>query len=302
MIYIQIGTSDYQVILTYEIGEEMQKILWLACFIAFAIKIPMIPFHIWLPEAHVEAPTAASVILAAILLKLGSYGFLRFSLPLFPLASSYFTPLVYTISIIGIIYSSFACLAQWDLKKIIAYSSIGHMNTATIGIFTNDFHGLSASFYFLLSHAFISSALFLLIGVLYDRYHTRTIKYYRGLVFIMPLFTFFLFIFTLANIALPGTSGFISEFLTFVGTFNSNPFVAFWATFAILLAPTYSLLLLHKVSYGSFSNHISTLYQDITLKEFHTILPLFILTFFFGLFPNLIFDSTQFSFLALLQH
>ena len=174
LLYLETGTSDYQVLLTLPLSHHRNCLLWFAFFFSFAIKIPLIPAHIWLPEAHVEAPTAASLLLAAILLKFGSYGFIRYSIPLFPIASSYFAPFIDTLSIFAILSSSFACLAQWDMKKIIAYSSIGHMNTATLALFTNDYHGIIAGIYFLISHGLISSALFVLIGVLYDRYHTRT--------------------------------------------------------------------------------------------------------------------------------
>lgn len=225
---------------------------------------------------------------------------LRYLIPLFPAASSYFTPLVYTLCIIAIIYSSLACLAQTDLKKIIAYSSIAHMNTATIGIFTNTYLGISSSVYFLISHGIISSALFLLIGVLYDRYHTRIVNYYRGLVSIMPLFTTIFLIFSMANSAVPGTSGFISEFVTFIGAFSSNPFIAFFASLAIVLTPAYSLWFFHKVSYGTFSNYLPTLFQDITSKEFHMFLPLLFFTFFFGLYPQYVFEPILLPCLALL--
>lgn len=301
VLYLETGTTDYQVLLTIPISQNRQYFLWLAFFISLAIKIPMQPVHQWLPEAHVEAPTAASVILAAILLKQGSYGFIRYSIPLFPDASTYFTPLVCTMCIIGIIYSSVACLAQTDMKKIIAYSSIGHMNTATIALFTNDYHGLSAGVYFLISHGLISSALFLLIGVQYDRYHTRTIKYYRGLVMIMPVFTVIFLLFTFANIAVPGTSGFISEFLTFLGAMNLNPFVAISSSIAIVLAPAYALWFFHKVSYGSFTNYLPTIYQDITAKELHLILPLLFFTFLFGIYPSLVFEYLHMSCLSLLH-
>jgi len=247
----------------------------------------MVPFHLWLISAHVEAPTAGSVILAAILLKLGSYGFIRYSIPLFPEASHLLSPFLCSLCIIAIIYTSVACLAQLDLKRVIAYSSIGHMNTSVIGLFSNDYHGISASIYFLISHGLISSALFLLIGVIYDRYHTRTIKYFRGIVMLMPLFTLIFLIFTLANAAIPGTSGFISEFIVFLGIYHMNPLVVFAAS-AIILTPCYALWLFHRVSYGSFSNYLASLFQDLTVKEFHLFLPLIFFTFLFGLSPHFI--------------
>lgn len=300
ILYQETGTSDYQTIQTIPISPERQYLLWQAFFFAFAIKIPMVPMHIWLPEAHVEAPTAASVLQAAILQKQGSYGIQRYCQPLFPVASSTFTPQVATMCIIGIIYSSVACLALWDMKKQIAYSSIGHMNTATQAIFTNDQNGISASIYFLISHGIISSALFLLIGILYDRYHTRTIKYYRGIVLIMPTYTAFLLIFTLANIAVPGTSGFVCEFQTFLAAFNQNPFIGVLSSIAIVLAPAYSLWFFHKISYGSQSPHLTTLWSDITLKEFHLLLPLLFFTIFLGLYPSWIMSPIELSCLSLL--
>lgn len=301
-LYIQTGSTDYQILLSTPLSVQNQMILWLLFFIAFAIKVPMVPFHIWLCEMHVEAPTAASVILAAVLLKLGSYGFIRYSIPLFPDASTFFTPIVCTLCIIAIIYSSVACQAQLDMKKIIAYSSVGHMNTATIALFTNDYHGISAGVYFMISHGLISSALFLLIGVLYDRYHTRTIKYYRGLVMILPVFTLLFFVFTLANVAVPGTSGFISEFLTFLGALNLNPFIAFSASIAIVLAPAYALWLFHRVSYGAFSKYLPTLYNDITVKELHLFLPQFFLTMLLGIYPQILFEPLHLSCLSLLHY
>lgn len=302
ILYYETGTSDYQIIQTRPININHQYLLWQAFFFALAIKIPMIPVHIWLPEAHVEAPTAASIIQAAILQKQGSYGLLRYCLHLFPIASTTFTPYVATMCIIGIIYSSFACLALWDMKKLIAYSSIGHMNTATLALFTNDLNGLNAGIFFLISHGIISSALFILIGILYDRFHTRTIKYFRGQVNIMPLFTLFFLIFTLSNIAVPGTSGFVCEFLTFLAAFNLNPFIGFISSIAIVLAPAYSLWFLHKISYGSLSPHFTSLWTDLTLKEFHMLLPLAFFAIFLGLYPTFIFSNleiTTFSMLSL---
>ena len=300
VIYIENGTTDYQVILTNQISNNRQIILWLGFFISLAIKIPMVPLHIWLPEAHVEAPTAASVLLAAILLKLGSYGFIRYSIPLFPYASKIFVPLVMTMSLIGIIYSSLTCLAQWDLKKFIAYSSVGHMNFTTIGLFSNNLHGIKSSIYFLISHGLISSALFLLVGVIYDRFHTRTIRYYGGLVYTMPIFVLFFIFFSLANIALPATSAYISEIYTLIGSFQFNPILTLFASLAIIIGPTYSLWFAHKLAYGSYSKYLSTVYQDLTLKEIHLFIPLIFLTFLFGIKPNLIFDFIFFTSSSLL--
>lgn len=299
--YQETGTSDYLTQMTQPISESRQYFQWLAFFFAQAIKVPMIPMHIWLPEAHVEAPTAASVQLAAILQKLGSYGQLRYCLPLFPEATKIFTPQVYTMCIIAIIYSSQASQALWDMKKQIAYSSIGHMNIATLAIFTNDSFGISASIYFLISHGIISSAQFLQIGILYDRYHTRTIKYYRGLANIMPIFNLFFLLFTLANIAVPGTSGFLSEFLTFFAMFQKNPIITQIASSAIVQTPAYSLWFYHKISYGTQSPHITTQWSDLSIREIHTLQPLQFFTLFFGIYPSQIFDSIELSCLSLLH-
>lgn len=300
ILYQETGTSDYQIIQTTPISKIKQYFQCQAFFLAQAIKIPMIPMHIWLPEAHVEAPTAASVLLAAILLKQGAYGFFRYCLAIFPLATSTQTPFFFSICIIGIVYSSFACLSLQDMKKLIAYSSIGHMNIATLSIFTNDLNGISGSIYFLISHGIISSALFFLIGVLYDRYHTRTIKYYRGIVQIMPLFSLFFLCFTLANIAVPGTSGFICEFLTFLAAFNLNPFIGIFSSQAIVQTPTYSLWFFHKIIYGKISPHFITIFSDLTFKEFTILSPLLFFTFFLGIFPNYILLPMQISNLNLL--
>ncbi len=299
--YQETGTSDYLTQMTLPISSSRQYFQWLAFFFALAIKVPMIPMHIWLPEAHVEAPTAASVQLAAILLKLGSYGQLRYCQPLFPDATQVFLPQVYTMCIIAIIYSSQASQALWDMKKLIAYSSIGHMNIATLAIFTNDIYGISASIYFLISHGIISSAQFLLIGILYDRYHTRTIKYYRGLVNIMPMFNLFFLLFTLANIAVPGTSGFLSEFLTFFAIFQKNPIITQIASSAIVQTPAYNLWFYHKISYGTQSSHIVKFSSDLTLKELHTLLPLLFFTLFLGIYPNYILNNVEISVFSLIN-
>lgn len=297
--YIETGTSNYQIQQSMPISTSKQNILWQAFFFAQAIKVPMIPMHIWLPEAHVEAPTSASVLQAAIQQKQGSYGQQRYNQALFPIASKIFQPIVMTMCIIAIIYSSIACLSQWDMKKQIAYSSIGHMNTATIAIFTNEYNGQCASVYFLISHGLISSALFIQIGILYDRYHTRTIKYYRGIVQIMPVFTVIFLFFTQGNIAVPGTSGFISEFMTFIAAFHQNPQVAIFSSQAIILAPAYSLWFFHKISYGTQSPHQTQQMSDITKKEQNLQLPLGIFTLYFGIYPNYIINTISVSCLSL---
>ena len=297
--YIETGTSNYQIQQSMPISTSKQNILWQGFFIAQAIKIPMIPMHIWLPEAHVEAPTGASVLQAAIQQKQGSYGQQRFNQALFTEASIKYQPIVMTMCIIAIIYSSIACLSQWDMKKQIAYSSIGHMNTATIGIFTNEYNGQCASVYFLISHGIISSALFIMIGILYDRYHTRTIKYYRGIVQIMPIYTVIFLYFTQGNIAVPGTSGFISEFMTFIAAFNQNPQVAIFSSQAIILAPSYSIWFYQKISYGTQSRHQTEQMSDITKKEFNLQLPLGIMMIYIGIYPNKIINTISLSCVSL---
>jgi proton-translocating NADH-quinone oxidoreductase chain M len=290
-IYLLTGTSSYQSLLLYDFGDA-QYSLWFGFFIALAVKIPMIPFHLWLPEAHVEAPTGVSIILASIVLKLGTYGFIRFSLTLFPQASIYFSPMVITLALVGLLYTSLISLAQVDIKKIIAYSSIGHMNLATIGIFSNTLAGLEGSLYFMVSHGLISGGLFLVIGTMYERYHTRTYLYFRGLALVYPVFSAIFFIFTLGNIGVPGTSGFLSEFLTLLGSFEYNPFVGLLASLTIVLSPLYSLWLYNRIVFGSLSNHFLIIYKDISLKEFHALFPLVFGTLYLGFFPQIILNTS----------
>ena len=241
----QVGTTDYEVLLTFSFSEVEQKFLWFAFFLSFASKVPMVPVHLWLPEAHVEAPTAGSVILAGVLLKLGTYGFIRFSLPLFPQASFFFAPLVYTIAAIGIVYTSFTAIRQTDFKRIIAYTSIAHMNLVMLGIFSFNNVGIEGAIFQSLSHGFVASALFLVIGVVYDRYRTRLVQYYGGLASTMPIYVFIFLFFTMANIGLPGTSSFIGEFLILIGSFKMNKAVTFISTTAIIIGGAYSLWLLN---------------------------------------------------------
>jgi proton-translocating NADH-quinone oxidoreductase chain M len=260
----------------------------------------MIPFHLWLPEAHVEAPTGISVILASILLKLGSYGFMRYSIALFPDASLFFSPFIITLALLGLVYTSIISLAQVDIKKIIAYSSIGHMNLATIGLFSNNLVGLGGSLYFMVSHGLISGGLFFLVGCLYDRYHTRSFKYYRGLALVYPILTSLFLILNLGNIGVPGTSGFLCEFLTLVGAFEYNFIVGLISSITIVLSPLYTLWLHNRMVFGVLSPHLFLVFQDITLKEFHVVLPLIIGTLFLGLFPYLLLDTSMLSLLSLL--
>jgi len=293
-IYFQVGTTDYEVLLTFSFSEVEQKFLWFTFFLAFAAKVPMLPVHLWLPEAHVEAPTAGSVILAGVLLKLGTYGFIRFQIPLFPQASFYFTPFVYTIAAVGIIYTSFTAIRQSDFKRIIAYTSIAHMNLVMLGIFSFNIIGIEGAIFQSLSHGFVASALFLVIGVVYERYHTRIVKYYGGLAVVMPLYiTIFLF-FTMANIAFPGTSSFIGEFLILAGSFKSNTSITFLGATGIVISSCYSLWLFNRIAFGNLKTQYLKKFIDINKREFLAFLPLMIGTLITGIFPN-IFLSTLHS-------
>jgi proton-translocating NADH-quinone oxidoreductase chain M len=285
-IYVQVGSTDYETLLNYEFNGLEQKLLWLSFFASLASKIPMLPAHIWLPEAHVEAPTAGSVVLAGILLKLGSYGFLRFSLPLFPAASYFFTPLVYTLSIIGVIYASLTAIRQTDLKRIIAYTSVAHMNLVVMGLFCFNTVGLEGAIIQSISHGFVSSALFLVIGVVYDRHHTRMVKYYSGLVHTMPLFITIFLLFTMANIALPGTSSFVGEFLILAGVFKANTTGAFLGATGMVLGGGYSLWLFNRIAYGNLKLQYIDHFSDINRREFFVFLPLILGTLYMGIYPE----------------
>ena len=300
IIYFQVGTTDVQILLTSTFSEDKQKLLWLAFFASFAVKVPMVPVHIWLPEAHVEAPTAGSVLLAGILLKLGTYGFLRFSIPMFPDATIYFTPLIYTMSVIAIIYTSLTTLRQIDLKKIIAYASVGHMNFVTLGMFSLNVQGIEGSILVMLSHGIVSSALFLCIGVLYDRHKTRIVKYYRGMTITMPIFATIFLLFTLANISVPGTSSFIGEFLILVGTFQSNTLITVLASTGIVLGAAYSIWLYNRVAFGSLTNYIVA-FNDINKREMMIFVPFIILTLLMGIYPNIFIDTMHMSVSNLLE-
>ena len=291
-MYWQSGTTDIALLLTREPGfpVAMQTGLWLAFFASFAVKMPMWPVHTWLPDAHVEAPTAGSVILAAILLKMGGYGFLRFSLPMFPDASHYFQPLVYTLSIIAIVYTSLVALVQEDMKKLIAYSSVAHMGFVTMGIFSFTRQGIDGAIFQMISHGLVSGALFLCVGVVYDRMHTRQISAYGGIVSRMPLYAFVFLLFTMANVGLPGTSGFVGEFMSLLGTFKNNTTVAFFATLGVILSAAYALWLYRRVVLGKLENSSLAHIVDMTPREFATLAPLVILTMFFGIYPSLILD------------
>jgi len=289
------GTTDVIKLLDIRIPQEYQYLLWLAFFSSFAVKLPMWPFHTWLPDAHVEAPTAGSVILAAILLKMAGYGFMRFSLGLFPAASDYFTPLIFTLSIIAIIYTSLVALMQDDMKKLIAYSSVAHMGFVTIGIFSLTKQGLEGSIIQMMSHGLISAALFLCVGVVYDRLHSRMISSYGGLVNIMPKYAFVFMIFALAALGLPGTSGFVGEFLVLVGTFQINIFVAVLASLGVILAAAYMLWLYKRVIFGKMASSEIKAMTDLNKTEIYIFASLVFLTLFFGIYPEPLFNTIDIS-------
>ncbi len=284
-IYWITGTTDVTQIYEIKIPKEYQNLLWLAFFSSFAVKTPMWPVHTWLPDAHVEAPTAGSVILAAILLKMAGYGFLRFSLPMFPLASEYFTPLIFTLSIIAIIYTSLVALMQDDMKKLIAYSSVAHMGYVTLGIFTFTKQGIEGSIFQMISHGLISAALFLCVGVVYDRLHSRMISTYGGLVNYLPKYSFLFIVFALAGLGLPGTTGFLGEFLVLTGTFQKNYFVAMLATFGVVLGAAYMLWLTKRVIFGVTKNDQIKNLKDVNKSEMIMLGILALLVILFGFYP-----------------
>ncbi len=300
-MYWMAGTTDITVLLKTAFAPKMQTWLWLAFFASFAVKLPMWPVHTWLPDAHVEAPTAGSVILAAILLKMGGYGFIRFSLPMFPDASVYFTPLIYSLSVIAIIYTSLVALAQENMKKLVAYSSVAHMGFVTMGIFAANTQGVQGAIYQMISHGLVSGALFLCVGVVYDRMHTLEIDAYGGLVQRMPLYAVAFMVFTLANVGLPGTSGFIGEFLTLIGTFQSNTWVAFFATFGLILSACYALYLYRRVIFGVIEKANLRTIADLVPREAATLLPLGVLVIYFGVHPQPIIDASSASIDAILK-
>ena len=290
VMYHQAHTTDIPTLLKFKFAPELQTWLWLAFFASFAVKMPMWPVHTWLPDAHVEAPTAGSVILAAILLKMGGYGFIRVSIPMFPDASLYFAPFVFTLSVIAIIYTSLVALMQEDIKKLIAYSSVAHMGFVTMGLFTLNAQGIQGAMFQMVSHGLVSGALFLSVGVIYDRMHTREIAAYGGLVHRMPRYAAIFMLFTMANVGLPGTSGFVGEFLTLLGAFRANTWVAFFATTGVILSAGYALWLYARVIFGKLEKPALMKIEDMNAREMAVMLPLVVLTIWYGIQPNAILD------------
>ncbi len=303
-MYMDAGTTDIPTLLNHQFSSAplqvlgftvrggMQALLWLAFFASFAVKMPMWPVHTWLPDAHVQAPTGGSVVLAAILLKMGGYGFLRFSLPMFPVASDLFTPLIMWLSVIAIVYTSLVALVQEDMKKLIAYSSVAHMGYVTMGTFAANQQGVDGAIFQMLSHGFISGALFLCVGVIYDRMHTREISAYGGLVNRMPAYALIFMFFTMANVGLPGTSGFIGEFLTLVGTFHANTWAAAVATTGVILSAAYALWLYRRVVFGDLIREALRTISDLTPREKLIFAPLVAMTLLLGVYPALVTDIT----------
>lgn len=294
-LYWNGGTTDIPTLMHTAVPRSLQTWAWLAFFASFAVKMPMWPVHTWLPDAHVEAPTAGSVVLAAILLKMGGYGFLRFSLPMFPLASHDFAPLIFTLSAVAIIYTSLVALMQEDMKKLIAYSSVAHMGFVTMGIFAGTMQGVAGGVFQMISHGIVSGALFLCVGVVYDRLHTREIAAYGGLVNRMPLYALTFMIFTMANVGLPGTSGFVGEFMTLLGTFKVSIPTAFFATFGVILSAGYALWLYRKVVFGALVKPSLASMKDLTFRECLTLFPMIALTILFGVYPKPVLDMSAAS-------
>jgi NADH-quinone oxidoreductase subunit M len=287
--------------MAHPVARDLQMWLWLAFFASFAVKMPMWPVHTWLPDAHVEAPTAGSVILAGVLLKMGGYGFLRFSLPILPVASLHFAPLVFALSVVAIIYTSMVALVQEDMKKLIAYSSVAHMGLVTIGIFTLTPEGVQGAMFQMLSHGIVSSALFLCVGVVYDRLHSREISRYGGLATNMPRYALIFMIFMLASVGLPGTSGFVGEFLVLMGAFEVNTWVALLATTSLVLGACYMLYLYRRVIFGVITREDVKAMLDLSPREVLVFAPLLILVFWMGIYPSTFLDPMKPSITALIE-
>jgi NADH-quinone oxidoreductase subunit M len=300
-IYVQAGTTDIPALMDFALPARLQNWLWLAFFASFAVKIPMWPVHTWLPDAHVEAPTAGSVMLAAVLLKMGAYGFLRLSVPLLPHATAYFTPFIFTLSVVAVIYTSLVALAQVDMKKLIAYSSVAHMGFVTIGIFALNTQGVEGALVQMLSHGAVSAALFLCVGVLYDRMHSRLIGSYGGLVHRMPIYAAVFMVFTLAAIGLPGTSGFVGEFLSLLGAFLVNTWVAVLAATGVILAVAYMLWLYRRVIFGKLEKPELKAILDLSPREIVVFAPLVAVVFWIGIYPSSFLDLMHASVANLIE-
>lgn len=299
-IYYNVGSTDFNLISQYTFDANTQKLLWAGIFISMAIKFPMWPFYSWLYRAHAEAPIAGSILLAGIVLKMATYGSLRILLQFFPDASFYFSPLVQTLAIMSVIYASLATLRQTDFKALVAYSSVGHMGIVVLGVFSNSIQGVEGSIVLSIAHGFVSPALFMLVGaILYDRFHTRTIRYYRGLVTYMPVFTVFFFLFSIFNAGIPLSANWIGEALCLMGSFQLNPVVAVLGSSGIVLSAAYSIWLYNRISYGAYSRYLNYT-TDMNRREYNIILPLFLLTVVFGVAPNLIIDNIDVSVTTLL--
>ena len=294
-IYSQVGTTDYEVLLAFVFSPSEQKLIFLTFFLSFATKVPMVPVHLWLPEAHVEAPTAGSVILAGVLLKLGTYGLIRFCFPLFPDACFYFTPFVYSLAAVGVVYTSFTAIRQTDFKRIIAYTSVAHMNLVMVGLFSFNVIGLEGAILQSLSHGLVASALFLIIGVVYDRHHTRMVQYYGGLVHTMPVYIFIFLFFTMANIGLPGTSSFVGEFLILLGSFKTNIFITAITATSMIVGGCYSLWVFNRIAYGNLKTQYFTHYLDVNKREFLLFFPLMLGTLIMGIYPDIFLSPIHFS-------
>jgi len=302
--YREVGTTDRRVLMesVWGLSGTAQRWLWLAFFASFAVKVPMVPVHIWLPEAHVEAPTAGSVILAGILLKLGTYGMLRFLLGLFPEGTVFFTPRVYMLALVAIVYTSMTAIRQTDIKRIIAYASVAHMNMTLVGLFSRTVVGVEGAILQMLSHGFVSGALFLCVGVLYDRHHTRLVSYYGGVAQTMPIYALIFLFFTMANIALPGTSSFVGEFMILVGIAQVNTFATVLSSSGMVLGGAYSLWLANRLLYGNPKTDYVGVSTDVTLREVMTFSPLIFLTLWMGIYPGVFLEPMNASCMSLIDH